>query len=264
MCMDIQTQKELAALTTHFYAEQATSFSDTRHAAWPGWESVVNLVEAERPGDSLRVLDVGCGNMRFERYLDEALAARQLAFDTIDNCAALIPSDLPAEKITYHEQDIVSSLIEGDDPLVYFAGTFDVAVSFGVLHHVPAEENRKALLQGLLNSVKPGGLVAVSLWRFMDVPALAQKALETLEFARADASLPASLRKQLDALAQQNDYLVGWQNKPGAYRYCHSFTDADVDALVAAVADKATLIERFCADGRTGDANEYLVFKRLE
>ena len=48
----------------------------------------------------------------------------------------------------------------------------------------------------------------------------------------------------------------------GAYRYCHSFADSEIESLIADVANCALLVDRFKADGRTGDSNEYLVFRR--
>lgn len=256
-------QKELVALTTRFYAEQAVSFSDTRHASWPGWERVAQLVRTHCIGDELRILDVGCGNMRFEKFLTGSLAQRSLVFETIDNCPALIPEDLPAARIYHHELDVIGALIEGSGPWGSDIAPVDVACSFGVMHHVPDEQNRTAFLKALIGSVRPGGFAIVSLWRFMDVPALASKALETLELVKTDAALPQDLRAQLDELAGQGDYLLGWQNKPGVYRYCHSFDGDDIDALVASATTSAKLVERFRADGRSGNANEYLVLQKV-
>lgn len=260
--MDIAIQKELTALTTRFYAEQAESFSDTRHSAWPGWERCAWHIRTRCMGDELHILDVGCGNMRFEQYLSAALSQRELVFETIDNCAALIPNDVPTSNISHHELDVAGALIDRRALWGTEIAPVDVACSFGVMHHMPGEQNRVALLKALLGSVRPGGLVLVSLWRFMDVDQLAAKAHDTLRAALNDERLSAALRVQLFDLAARGDYLLGWQNKPGAYRYCHSFSDADTEALLASVADTAKLIERFGADGRTGCVNEYLVLQR--
>lgn len=261
--MNTQTQKELAALTNAFYRAEAESFSDTRHAAWAGWNRCTTCISDYCKDSKLTVLDVGCGNMRFERYLIEALPQRAFEFKTIDNCHALIPEELPATAIKHHEVDIVSALIDGKEPWPQETALIDIACSFGVMHHVPSEENRIAFLKALINSVRLGGLVVVSLWHFMDVPSLATKAQDTLRFAKEDKALPENLRAQLDALAMQDDYLLGWQNKLGIYRYCHSFTSQDANTLVAQVAPDAKLIDRFRSDGRSGDANEYLVLQRV-
>lgn len=261
--MNKETQQMLAELTNNFYAAQSKSFSATRHSAWQGWARCVEAIADYCDASALCVLDVGCGNMRFERYLAGALLQHKIAFETIDNCPELIPEDLPAVRISHHEIDVVGALIEGKQPWSGRIAPVDVACSFGVMHHVPGEQNRAAFLKVLLNSVKPGGLVMVSLWRFMEVPALAAKAHEMLLEALHDEELCATLRVQLFELARQNDYLLGWQNKPGAYRYCHSFKDEDIACLLAALGPDAKPVERFRADGRSGDANEYLILQRV-
>ena len=133
---------------------------------------------------------------------------------------------------------------------------FDAAVSFGFAHHVPGFSRRVDLLRSLVAAVRPGGLVAVSLWRFMDDPKLAEKARASTKGALED--LPWL---QADCL-EAGDFVLGWQDRPGAYRYCHHFSAAEIDRLVDAVPE-ARLVARFGADGRTGTLNEYLVLRRV-
>ena len=57
------------------------------------------------------------------------------------------------------------------------------------------------------------------------------------------------------------DRLLGWRDEPGAYRYCHSFTDGEIDALAASVGHAVTEVARFRADGRDGALNSYLVLQ---
>ena len=66
---------------------------------------------------------------------------------------------------------------------------------------------------------------------------------------------------QADCL-EAGDFVLGWQDRPGAYRYCHHFSAAEIDRLVDAVPE-ARLVARFGADGRTGTLNEYLVLRRV-
>lgn len=58
-----------------------------------------------------------------------------------------------------------------------------------------------------------------------------------------------------------NDYLLGWQDTQGLYRYCHHFDEPEIERLLAAVADSAELVSRFEADGKTGNLNEYVVLR---
>lgn len=261
--MDTKTKRALAALTTRFYAEHAASFASTRRTPWPGWERCVRAVGA-LGGSPLRVLDVGAGPLRLERMLARELNDRELDLHAVDNCPALAgdaPGDTPA--VTWHERDVVSALIDDMDPLGGLPA-FDAAACFGLMHHVPGAHERARLLRSLVRALRPGGIAVVSLWRFMDNGQLAAQARGSLERARGDEALPAALRSQLDELAGHGDRLLGWQRAPGAWRYCHSFSDADVTALIDATAADAGLAGRFRSDGRDGRMNEYLVLRRHE
>lgn len=86
-----QVIRKLNDLTSDFYAREAASFSATRQAPWHGWEKAWELITAhdavqgpfpshaarvpdDSAGDSgapLTILDLGCGNLRFERFLAE-------------------------------------------------------------------------------------------------------------------------------------------------------------------------------------------------
>lgn len=98
--------------------------------------------------------------------------------------------------------------------------------------------------------------MAVSLWQFMNNSTLAAKAEVT--HAQAIKALGLAPGK-LD----EGDYLLGWKNVEGAWRYCHHFSDEEVGRLVAAVSNRAHVIDSFEADGRTGAMNRYVVLQRI-
>ena len=45
-------------------------------------------------------------------------------------------------------------------------GPFELVAVFGLLHHVPGEAGRRALLEALARRVAPGGLLALAFWDF--------------------------------------------------------------------------------------------------
>ena len=153
----------------------------------------------------------------------------------------------------YRNCDIVCNLSSGLTLSGCWGCNYDMVVSFGFFHHVPCAQLRLRLLGELVAVAKPGGLVAISLWRFADDEKTRAKAERTT--AEARAIMP------VDEL-EEGDYLLGWNDVPGAYRYCHSFDDSEIESLIAGVANCAFLVDRFKADGRSGDSNEYLVFRR--
>ena len=295
--MDLQTQTTLNRMTSRFYRAHASSFSATRQAPWHGWQRSLDVAlaaldspqgenRANQSTAPLTVLDLACGNLRYERFLAETLPSRAISAWAVDNADALAgqaPRDtaskasdkneaqaaetLPAPStsanltVSYQHLDIVSALIArgsaGAVPLSEQISTpaCDLAVAFGFFHHVPGAAARTALLDALLAKTRPGGCTIVSLWRFMDNERLAAKARATT--AQAQTAYPTL---QLE----ENDYLLGWQDAQNAYRYCHHFSVEEIDRL----ADHARecwgcqLLARFSADGKTDNLNTYLVLQR--
>lgn len=249
----------LCALTGEFYRANAESFSQTRQSPWQGWVRLLEVVEAASGQEPLCVLDLACGNLRFERYLADALPNRMLSGYAVDNCAPLVEAGERNEsdalsRMSFQNLDAIERLSAGclRESLEAPDASCDLAVSFGFMHHVPLECWRVGLLRALVAKVRPGGFVAVSFWRFLNSDKLARKAQETTDRARAELGLPE---------LPSNDYLLGWQDTQGLYRYCHHFDEPEIERLLAAVADSADLVSRFEADGKTGNLNEYVVLR---
>ncbi len=262
MTVECDVAAKLAALNARFYQQQAQSFSDTRRASWAGWDRSLDAAGLDEAPCS--VLDVACGNMRFAHYLATRFDGAQISYIGVDNCPELVDaastdvlggvSDTIA--CNFVERDLVSALI-ADEPLGLCAA--DLVVCSGFMHHVPGDARRKRLLQELLAVVSPGGVLIVSFWCFMSVPSIAAAACELTPGALADIGVkPAQL--------EEGDFILGWQNKPDARRYCHSFTCDEVKTLAkkAMQGQDARFESSFIeADGRNGKLNCYLVAKRL-
>lgn len=311
-----ETIRQLNALTSDFYVRETASFSATRQSPWHGWEEAWKVVVKHAsvsvtPGSTradaafsasepLAVLDLGCGNLRLERFLAARVSA-PLRVAAFDNCPELAVADIDVlrgassyhpftysdlrhadadaemhrasylEKITVDFQtlDLVESLLDGT-----FAGRLphdscDLAVAFGLVHHLPTAALRAQVLEGLLGSLKPGGFAIVSFWQFLNDPRLAAKAAATTVEGRAAHHLAAF---------QENDFLLGWQHTEGIYRFCHHTPEAEIDSLLTTIresnasvaggrAPAAPLpfreVARFSADGKQGNLNRYLILQRL-
>jgi SAM-dependent methyltransferase len=199
---------------------------------------------------SLSVFDLACGNLRFESFLSAELPAVAITFYAVDNCDGLVP---PSTGVNFQNLDVLKVLHDNlslSNKIT--APECDLSVSFGFMHHIPLSAWREAILRCLIQQTRSGGFVVVSLWQFLANAALADKAQITHRRALEELQLP-----ELDS----GDYLLGWKDLPRAYRYCHSFSENEIDHLAESVADKATLVSRFVSDGRTDNLNTYLVLK---
>ncbi|MEE8681900.1 MAG: class I SAM-dependent methyltransferase [Olsenella sp.] len=249
--------RRLVQLTEAFYAQEAQSFSSTRKAAWEGWRKIFSLLAVEgRP--SLSVTDVASGNGRFGRALAEALPQVRIRYQAIDSCAPLMdeaPGWPASIEAACFEQDLITPLLEGAKALPSGIESADLLCCFGFLHHVPGAGLRLRFVQELVDATAAGGIIALALWRFADSPAGAQKA----EAATRRACQELGFAR--DAL-EPGDYLLGWQGKPGVWRYCHSFTEHEAQELAHAVRGQASVVASYLADGKTHDQNCYLVLRK--
>ena len=238
--MDLRTAKELNELTTNFYARVGESFSATRQNPWKGWERVREL--AHPYGPNLSVLDLACGNLRFEHFL--ALDHPNLRAWAIDHDEALAQAGgvetLPW--ISFVPLDVIGTLLDGEDlETALSAPPCDLSVCFGFMHHIAFPPHRAAVLRALVKHTKPGGLAIASFWQFVRSPRILAKA---------------------QPLHDNGDYLLGWQNRTDVQRYCHSYADEEINELVASLGSEAREVERFQADGKAGNLNCYVVLRR--
>lgn len=231
--MNDATIKRLNALNRRFYEITARSFDETRATPWPGWDRLLPHLRAP-----IAVLDVGCGNGRFGLYLRERLGAG-VAYHGVDSNPTLLERArllLAGTDALLEERDIL------DAPLP--AGSYDLVALFGVLHHIPGEDQRRALLQNLVQRVKPGGFLVFTAWCF----------LESERLRARIAPWPADLE------AEAHDYLLDWRRGEPALRYCHYVDEDEHARLVSATGLR--LLETYRADGQNAALNRYSILQR--
>lgn len=111
-------------------------------AQWRDW--VVPLTESDFEGK--RVLDAGCGLAGFAEYAESWGAAYVVGVDLSEAVQA-------ARERVGERVDLVQADLYG---LPFADGTFDLAYSIGVLHHLPDPERG---FRSVAAKVRPGGLV---------------------------------------------------------------------------------------------------------
>ncbi len=115
---------------------------------------------------------------------------------------------------------------------------------FGVLHHVPGSEQRRAFMQTLAQRVAPGGYLAFAAWCFYEYE----------RFRARIVPWPDDLE------VEPHDYLLDWRRGERALRYCHYVDETEHADLIAATG--LTEITTYRADGRTNDINRYSLLRR--
>ena len=278
--MDIKTIHYLHELNNRFYQEQGASFARTRGAPWHGWKRCLEVLQQEgltsppptlpaeegvQNPSTLSVLDIASGNGRFADFLQEALPNTEINYFALDNSCEM------AAGSTFQNLDVLELLIKStkingskSDILSLFPPA-ELCVSFGFMHHIPGQKLRKSLLDFMLELTKTNGFIAISFWQFLKSSDLAHKAKTTHQQAleKLGDTPPYGGAEQLQAALDAGDYFLGWQDKEHTYRYCHSFSESEIDELIASTTDRAKLISRFSADGRTQNLNTYLILQKI-
>ena len=146
-----QTARQLSRITSEFYTQQAQSFSATRQMPWQGWQHCLDVMSCFTTVEKPRVLDMGCGNLRFARFLTDQAGVQPASYFAVDNCEALVQSGMMDTQITFIKMDLVNSLLDTTLETQLKVPTCDLVVAFGFLHHVPGFQNRIRLLRTLLD-----------------------------------------------------------------------------------------------------------------
>lgn len=207
---------DLNKLNEKFYLKTQEYFNTSRQSPWPGWKRLLPYLQVR----NLQVLDLGCGNGRFGIWLSRYKPIQYTGLDNnqylLDRCREALP------KAKLINQDLLKPW-----PL---KEKFDLIVLFGVLHHIPTAANRLKILQRAKKFLKPKGLLVFTTWQFN--------------------------RSKIVKKIAKNDYLLCWKKGISALRYCHRFTNKEVQDLIKAL--KLKLLADFIAD----TSNRYLILQK--
>ncbi len=272
--MDKEIAYRLIEMTKDFYVRFAESFSDTRQRPWQGWIDLLDVIaddgmQVDR-SRAFKVADIGCGNMRFERLLIERIvnvidvkpAIDALCVDATVQLMDRDPfiSDELSGRVALKQvcTDVIDSLsLTGDLSLDGVYRDRDLVVCFALMHHIPLRSWRIALIRSMIDLAAEGGYVVLSFWQFSKDARIHSKALA--------ASALAKDSLQIDLDAKYGDYFLGWQGSTQCFRYCHDFSDDEVNSMIdecLSSAENVSLLSTFYADGSTGDLNRYVVLKK--
>jgi 2-polyprenyl-3-methyl-5-hydroxy-6-metoxy-1,4-benzoquinol methylase len=126
--------------------------------------------------------------------------------------------------------------------------TFDVISAFAVLHHIPGETLREAIISKLAARLAAGGVFIHSEWQFMN----SQRLRERIQ--------PWEVINLVEAQVDSGDYLLDWRSGGNGLRYVHQFTSSELERL----AEKTgfSIQSEFSSDGENGQLGLYQVWTR--
>lgn len=251
--MNNTTAKALVHINQRFYAHFATAFSASRSHPWPGWQRVLSHLEA--PQEALQVLDVGCGNGRFGLSLHSA--GHRCHYLGLDENPALLRDAKRSLASLDPPRLLEVELLTADLDTVLGGDRFHLIVLFGLLHHVPGESQRQRLLSTLARRLRPGGLLAATVWRADRQPGFERKVLPWERYnqeCRERGEMPIDLSH-----LEPGDRLLTWSGDEDHPRYCHFPTDDEIEGWLKRMG--LSSVDRFQADGKSGADNSYLVLR---
>jgi tRNA (uracil-5-)-methyltransferase TRM9 len=245
------TVLKLNEINEKFYGETAEYFSASRQMSWAGWEKLVKTIKDEK----LRikdVLDLGCGNGRFLKFISKEMPIESyLGIDQDEKLLEIARKTIRLPQLRSSSFKLRASsfdfcqcnLLSRNAP--FFKQKYDLITLFGVLHHIPGQENRLKLLKTAFNSLSPSGVLTVSFWDFISEEKYRNR---TTSWDKAGI---------LSSDVEKNDFLLDWKRGVNALRYCHYADEKEIQDYIELLTPAK--VTRFEADGKSGKLNKYLV-----
>ncbi len=285
--MNDKTFHQLVQLNKDFYENIYEEFNLTRQSPWQGWNAVVDICNKKFAGvKKTKILDLGCGNGRFFKFLyenakfdfdyygvDASSRLLKIAEKTIKTKYDTVKSDdfkgfqddgvtkiqIKANKkhanssVYFIKFDIISKISELQNifSIYKLPRHYDIATVFGVTHHIPSNEYRKKWFLVVSNLIKEGGILAYTFWQYdNDINRFSKKFKDiAIDRYRIDKS-------DLDS----GDYFLSFSNSD-FLRYVHIYNENEKMDIRNEL-NNMNLIKSFKSDGKTKNLNEYFIFEK--
>jgi SAM-dependent methyltransferase len=240
--VDREIAERLLALNRSFYSTLAAAFADSRPASDPAVSRILPYI-----GQSARVLDLGCGNGRVARLLDEERpGCLYVGVDGVEELVAIAREQAKALARTHASFHVLDVATPGWAANLPSQG-FDCILALAVLHHIPGWERRVSLLREAAGTIRGDGVMIVSVWQFLDSARMRRKIRPWVE-AGIDSEL-----------VDERDYLLDWKRGGRGLRYCHLVDEPELRALAAEAG--LGVRETFRAGGREGNLSLFGVLR---
>lgn len=187
--------------------------------------------------------DLGCGNGNAAGWL--AAHNPPHRYLGLDNSSPLLEIARAVEYPFPAEFRLVNFLDGGWDRSLPKA-SFDIALAFAVLHHIPGAAGRLAFLNACRKLLIPGGTLFLSNWQFLRGAKLRERTVAWAEIGLKESDV------------DEDDYLLDWRREGRGLRYVHVLSTQERLNLAKEAGFSET--ECFESDGEGGKLADYAVW----
>ncbi len=244
-----EIQRRLLAVNRRFYETVADEFHHTRQGWTPGLLAILPYIPEGTKQRPATVLDVGCGNGRLARLLEER--GGHTEYTGVDRDPRLLAlarkstAPLARTRCRFLQADLAdpswTRVLGPEEP------RFQAVVCLATLQHLPGYELRRRVVQDLARLSQ--GVVILSFWQFLEAPRFQAKLLDWTTVGLSPQDV------------EPGDALLPWKQGPYAVRYVHQVDPAE---LVRLAWDAGLGIRKtFRADGKEGNLNLYAILEPM-
>jgi hypothetical protein len=154
---------------------------------------------------------------------------------------------------------VATDLVSGGGLECLERQTFNMAVAFGLLHHIPGRQTRSRLLRSMADRLEPSGVLAVSFWQFGEQERFLRRVIpwETYNLQASERIDVADLEEGDVLLTWGDAQEAGSGSRGPAARYCHFTDESAAEQLVGSL--DMEILAHFFSDGDGGRQNLYYV-----